>query len=290
MLRLTASVFFAGVASIFTMPANATLLISSLHAPNGSSVLRAHTYTPGATVEASSTSGFSKVSTDVGLNRIAARDIDGSGVEAGSLWGANFKLKSGSVDPVTVTFNVRVDGTATPLPGAEADDDDPPIAFNYHLGAVSGRVEGFDTDQSDGDVDALWEGSNEALAQEQMCANGICGFGNFDETLALSFQIGGQSDFFVYGLMQLVDLHYADFAFANTARLSSILVSEGVELESDSGKLVRATDGSYSFAPTDVAAAVPEPATWAMMFIGFAVIGTGARLRNRRTLHLSLQS
>jgi hypothetical protein len=30
------------------------------------------------------------------------------------------------------------------------------------------------------------------------------------------------------------------------------------------------------------AAAVPEPATWGMMLIGFAAIGIGAR-RNRRT-------
>lgn len=287
MTRLTTGMLAIGASLMLGAPAGATLLISSLHAPDGLDVRRAHTYVPGAKIQATSAGGFARVSTDVGLNKIAARDTNGDGAEAGSLWGANFKVASGSSDPVQVTFNMRIDGTAIPLAGAETSDE-PPIAFNYHLGAVYGRVDGFDTNQSDGDIEALWMGDNIALAQEQMCANGICSFGNFDEELALTFNITGQSEFFVYGLMQLVDLHYADFAFENTARLTSIVVGGSAELQSDSGTLVRGTDGSYSFAPTAVAPAVPEPATWAMMIVGFGAIG-GAIRHRRGTLSTTVR-
>ncbi len=43
------------------------------------------------------------------------------------------------------------------------------------------------------------------------------------------------------------------------------------------------TAASYRFDSTDVTAAVPEPATWAMMMVGFGMVAGAARYRRRST-------
>jgi hypothetical protein len=47
---------------------------------------------------------------------------------------------------------------------------------------------------------------------------------------------------------------------------------------------VAATQGGISQLPPAPAAAVPEPATWAMMLLGIAVLGVAMRLRRRATV------
>jgi hypothetical protein len=48
----------------------------------------------------------------------------------------------------------------------------------------------------------------------------------------------------------------------------------------------RALSGTVTASPA--AAAVPEPATWAMMLLGFGAIGVGMRSRTRQTVRLKL--
>ena len=37
---------------------------------------------------------------------------------------------------------------------------------------------------------------------------------------------------------------------------------------------------TINYTPVDVAAAVPEPTTWAMMIMGFGLVGSAMRRRN----------
>ncbi|WP_331011319.1 PEPxxWA-CTERM sorting domain-containing protein [Sphingomonas sp.] len=272
------------VALLAATPGSASLVISSLNAADGDENIRLHSYLPNDLIQASSDGSSVNVKTDLGVNKIAARDENGGGVEAGSLWGANFRVGSDVAGPVRVTFSVRVDGSATPLivPQEDLDDEDPPIAFNYFLNAVGGRVGSFDTDQSDGDIDAMFDGNHPVLASNILCAGESCGFDDYDSLLALQFDVAAGEEFFVYGLLQLSDLHYANFAFANTALLQGITLSNNATLTSDTGLLVQGPDGSFNFQSALTAAAVPEPSQWALIILGFAMIGYALRGDVRR--------
>lgn len=68
--------------------------------------------------------------------------------------------------------------------------------------------------------------------------------------------------------------------FFNTVKLKSISLDPAYTLTADDGgALVRNADGSYL-----LAAAVPEPAAWATMLLGFGLIGGAMRYRRRPKL------
>ncbi|WP_082657618.1 MULTISPECIES: PEPxxWA-CTERM sorting domain-containing protein [unclassified Sphingopyxis] len=65
--------------------------------------------------------------------------------------------------------------------------------------------------------------------------------------------------------------------FFNTVKLNSITIDPAYTLTADDGgALVRGAGGEYT-----LAAAVPEPATWATMLLGLSVIGGAMRYRRR---------
>lgn len=69
---------------------------------------------------------------------------------------------------------------------------------------------------------------------------------------------------------------------AETWELSPTLIGAGAHSIFVNGSVVGTTgDGSYS--GTLNVTAVPEPATWAMMLLGFAVVGGAMRRRERQT-------
>ena len=255
------------------------LIISSAHVGDDDHTVRAHTFAAGETLTRAASGSLVRVTTDLGVNRIYGRDLEGSGPEAGSLWGANFRAHALG-GPVHVTARLRVDGSATLLGDPE---DEAPAAFNYYLQAVSGRVEGFDTDQEDGDIDAIFSGAHATLSSDKLCESGDCGLGAVDRILRVEFDVAAGADFFLYGLLQLGDLHATEFDFEHTALLQSITVSNGASLTSDSGVLISTGDGAYNFGSA-LAAAVPEPSTWALMIAGFGWVG--ASLRRRRPVHV----
>lgn len=73
--------------------------------------------------------------------------------------------------------------------------------------------------------------------------------------------------------------------FFNTVKLKSIALDPAFTLTADDGgALTRNSDGTYALA----AAAVPEPATWATMLLGFGLIGAAMRYRRRPKAGVSL--
>src|SRR5262245_29218382 len=87
------------------------------------------TFAPG-TIFSSTGSLSAGAQTDLGLNRSFASALGGQ-AESISLWGANLHVDSSGAGPITLNFNVHIDGTATGAIGSHDDD-----GFNYILGAI----------------------------------------------------------------------------------------------------------------------------------------------------------
>jgi hypothetical protein len=76
----------------------------------------------------------------------------------------------------------------------------------------------------------------------------------------------------------------ATIDFFNTAKFSGLTAQteagEAVLVTSASGALVVKPGGGFGY----VAAGIPEPASWAMMIIGFGVAGSAVRRRARTSI------
>lgn len=76
------------------------------------------------------------------------------------------------------------------------------------------------------------------------------------------------------------------FGVSTTPGANNTLVISGTAGVANDG----ATDANFSGTITFGTAAVPEPATWAMMLVGFGAVGFGMRRRNARSSTVRLQA
>ena len=110
------------------------------------------------------------------------------------------------------------------------------------------------------------------------CGTLFTGQAGIDLTLQFSLMAG--STFSLAGYLFADDFTTGTADFFNTARLTGISTSNGASLVSASGTLTSLGNGQFGYQAVQ-AGAVPEPATWAMMLLGFGAVGHG--MRRRRT-------
>lgn len=98
--------------------------------------------------------------------------------------------------------------------------------------------------------------------------------------LTLEFSLAGGSTFSLAGYLFADDFTTGTANFYNTVKLTGIEVSDGASLSAASGTLVDQGNGQFGYQAV-INGAVPEPGTWALLILGFGVVGAG--LRGRRT-------
>ena len=121
------------------------------------------------------------------------------------------------------------------------------------------------------------------LDMAQLCPGDECEPGAFDTTLTLEFDLAVGSVFTLATFMNADDVLTGTVDLFHTAKMSGVTVSGGGTLTSGSGTLNALPGGGYGYAAVQAldAAAVPEPATWAMMIGGFGFVGVALRRRRR---------
>lgn len=126
----------------------------------------------------------------------------------------------------------------------------------------------------------------------QLCsdASGTCIDRTYEPTpLTLSFEVAAGSQFTLAAWLYSDGLTDGVIDFFNTAKVTGITAVDAatgaqVSLSSGSGALATLPGGGFGY--PSPSAAVPEPATWAMMIGGFGLVG-GA-MRRRRTQNVVL--
>jgi hypothetical protein len=100
-------------------------------------------------------------------------------------------------------------------------------------------------------------------------------------TLNLDFEVVAGQSFTIAAWLYADEVANGTFDFFNTAKLTGLYAEtetgEAVTVTSASGTLVARPGGGFGYANVSV----PEPATWAMMILGFGVVGGAARRRAR---------
>jgi hypothetical protein len=97
---------------------------------------------------------------------------------------------------------------------------------------------------------------------------------------ATAFDPGAYSVFSIDMGPGTVNYRNALFAGTNTAVAQ---FSDGTSAQVTFSGDVNSTDRFYTFNSTPITTAVPEPATWAMMLLGFGMVGATARYRRRNS-------
>jgi PEP-CTERM motif len=87
----------------------------------------------------------------------------------------------------------------------------------------------------------------------------------------------GETSLGISAYLRLSAISASSMDFGHTAKLEFGPLANGLSFTSDSGVFLRG----------NVAAAVPEPATWAMMLFGFALVGSAVRRRNAKVASLA---
>ena len=124
-----------------------------------------------------------------------------------------------------------------------------------------------------------------ALCSEDECSTTSTGMTVIDPTsFTLEFDLAAGSQFTLASWLYADDVDDGTVDFFNTAKITGVTVSGDASLTSASGALTPLPGGGYGY-PAAVPG-VPEPATWAMMIMGFGAIG-GA-MRRRRAAPLAL--
>lgn len=128
--------------------------------------------------------------------------------------------------------------------------------------------------------------ANPVLARGALCNDGDlyqfnCGSGEYEPwTMMLEFDVEAGSQFTVFSAL-IAEQVSGSLDFFNTARLSSLTATGGT-LSSANAAFQALPGGGYGFLPA--AAGVPEPTTWAMLILGFGLIGGALRRRTERTV------
>jgi hypothetical protein len=89
----------------------------------------------------------------------------------------------------------------------------------------------------------------------------------------------------VGGATSGVDLDY--FGFGSSASFSYVRLTDDTAKGDQSGPTVGADIDAIGAISTRVTSGVPEPATWALMLVGFGAVGASLRSRRRARLNLS---
>lgn len=123
------------------------------------------------------------------------------------------------------------------------------------------------------------------LATGGLCAGPCSGMpASFEQvdpfTFTLDFNLSAGSVFTLASWLYVDDVRDATVDFFNTAKVTGVTVSQGGSLTSASGALAALPGGGYGY-PAALESAVPEPATWAMMLLGFGGIGYAIRRRRK---------
>jgi len=120
-----------------------------------------------------------------------------------------------------------------------------------------------------------------ALCPEDECSTTSTGMTVIDPTsFTLDFDLAAGSQFALASWLYADDVDDGTVDFFNTAKITGVTVSAGASLASASGALTPLPGGGYGYpAAAPGAGAVPEPATWAMMIMGFGAIGGAMRRR-----------
>ncbi|QDZ08977.1 PEP-CTERM sorting domain-containing protein [Sphingomonas panacisoli] len=104
-------------------------------------------------------------------------------------------------------------------------------------------------------------------------------------SFTLDFDLAAGSVFTLASWLYADDVDDGTVDFFNTAKVTGVNVSAGGSLASASGALSPLPGGGYGY-PAAVSG-VPEPATWAMMIMGFGLIGAAMRRRHATPLVLA---
>jgi hypothetical protein len=118
------------------------------------------------------------------------------------------------------------------------------------------------------------------LDTAQLCVGDRCAAGLYPgSNLQLTFSLTAGSVFSLGALLYVDGLGEGSVDFFNTAKMTGVTVSPGATLTSQSGTLAIREDGTFGYAAVVSTAAVPEPASWAMLIAGFGLVGASMRRR-----------
>jgi hypothetical protein len=132
------------------------------------------------------------------------------------------------------------------------------------------------------------ENNYAVLDVARLCPNtfNFCTTGAYPGSdLTVSFDLAAGSTFTLLSSLHDYDLYEGKIDFFHTAKMTGAAVSPGATLTSQSGALTQLADGSYGYAA--VLAAVPEPASWAMLIAGFGLVGCAMRNRRRGAIRVA---
>lgn len=232
----------------------------------------------------------------VGLNRLYVANSTGlpfadtnTTLSGLSFWADNLTAQSGGTDPIHMTVRFSFEGTYI---GPCCESDNPSSTFgNAYFAAAPGRFLDIGQANEDGAVTFQTSLGQAVLAgQYTQVPGGLLDFASLCEEddgaegcdpfqvqtfYTLEFDVDPGEEFWLASYFFVGNLAQGEEVDAfHTAKLEGIDVAPGVNLLSQSGQIVRRADGSFG-----LAAAVPEPASWAMLIVGFGAIGGAMRRR-----------
>lgn len=243
-----------------------------------------------------------RAASEIGINRLQVANStglpfadSGSVISALSFWADNLSVRAADGGPVTLSISFSFEGSYV---GPCCDAANPSSTFgNAYFLAAPGRFLDIGQGEEDGPISfttslgsAVLRGQATAVPGGLLSVASLCDGDDGEDgcdpfaasaTYTLDFTIGSDEDFWLAGYFFVGDLAQGESVDAfHSARLLGISIDPGAVLTSESGRIVRRADGSYG-----LPAAIPEPATWAMMILGFGLVG----MRMRRTVFLSYQ-
>lgn len=259
------------------------------------------------TLGASGNNGLSvsgKVVSQIGINKLSVANSPGlpfadttTTIAGLSFWADNLSVASSSSGPVHLSvgfsFNGTYVGPLSPLPNPSA------TFGNAYFLAAPGKF--LDINQGTEDGDTIFQtslGSAVLQGQFTQVPGGLLSYASLCEdddaedgcdpfsgttSFTLDFNVNPGEDFWLAGYFFVGDLAKGETVDAfHTAKLTGITLDQGATLFSESGQIALRNDGTYG-----ILGAVPEPATWAMMMIGFGLTGGFMRQRRRSTAALA---
>jgi len=236
---------------------------------------------------------------DIGINRLYVANSPGqpfsdnnSGISGLSFWADNLVASGTGSDPIQMSVGFAFDGSYV---GPTYDSS---TFGNAYFVAVKGKLDaiGQNPDGSAvlhtsdyGAIPLLGQYTplpdSSILGYISACDDDDgedgCNPFDVDSTYALNFAVNPGEDFFLASYFFVGDLAQGEVVDAfHTIKLTGITLDNGASLSSESGKIVSLGDGSFG-----VPGAVPEPSTWALMILGFGLVG-GAMRRPRREVRV----
>ncbi len=235
---------------------------------------------------------------DAWLTRLAVQSNLQQGLMVGggiSMFAINQRV-TGDPGNATVSYTFHIDGSFAPGPAANYPSAAGTQGMNFYLLAYHGQAlglsvahdsygeylrldttGGYYTVSRDPSAPGYVSGGN-WFAAAGLCSNvdTRCQQGaSFNDTRTLTFSMPTNEDYYILGF--LFGQTNGQLDFFHTAKLQQIDLAPQYGLTSDDGgALVRGANGTFT-----LAAGVPEPATWAMLILGFGVVGGAMRSRRR---------